>query len=81
MFNIFLGIDETVAQVKALGAKCSGYKVDIAKKEEVYKAAEAIRENEGDVSKIFVSFDSKTKLLMWFFQADKTNPLIYTKKR
>lgn len=46
------GIDETVDQVKAVGGKCTGYKVDISKKEDVYKAAEQIREDEGDVSQI-----------------------------
>ena len=48
---LILGIDETVKEVRAIGGKCFGYKVDISKKEEVYKAAEAIKRDAGDVSK------------------------------
>lgn len=44
------GIDETVGQIRATGGSCVGYKVDISKKEEVYKAADAIRRDAGDVS-------------------------------
>lgn len=44
------GIDETVKQVKSLGGRCNGYVVDISKKEEVYKAAEVIRKEIGNVS-------------------------------
>lgn len=45
-----LGIDETVEMIRANGGTCVGYKVDISKKEEVYKAADAIRRDVGDVS-------------------------------
>lgn len=46
----FAGIDETVEAVRATGGTCVGYKVDISKKEEVYKSADAIRHDVGDVS-------------------------------
>lgn len=36
--------------VEAEGGKCKGYVVDISKKEEVYKAAEVVRKEVGDVS-------------------------------
>lgn len=39
--------------IRANGGTCVGYKVDISKKEEVYKAADAIRRDVGDVS-IFI---------------------------
>lgn len=48
--KIFAGIDETVELIRANGGTCVGYKVDISKKEEVYKAADAIRRDVGDVS-------------------------------
>lgn len=51
-FCSFKGIDETVKQVKSLGGRCNGYIVDISKKEEVYKAAEVIRKEIGNVSNI-----------------------------
>lgn len=54
-----LGIDETVEMIRANGGTCVGYKVDISKKEEVYKAADAIRRDVGDVS---VSFRNKKKI-------------------
>lgn len=57
-FLLFAGIDETVEQVRAAGGSCVGYKVDISKKEEVYKAADAIRRDAGDVS-IFFCFTTK----------------------
>ncbi|KAG4073001.1 hypothetical protein HA402_009420 [Bradysia odoriphaga] len=44
------GIDETVRQVKSIGGRCNGYVVDISKKEEVYKSAETIRKEIGNVS-------------------------------
>lgn len=47
----FAGIDETVEMVRAEGGTCIGYRVDISKKEEVYKAADVIRAEMGDVSK------------------------------
>lgn len=51
LFFLYLkGIDETVKQVKSLGGRCNGYVVDISKKEEVYKAAEVIRKEIGNVS-------------------------------
>jgi all-trans-retinol dehydrogenase (NAD+) len=36
--------------VESMGGFCKGYVVDISKKEEVYKAAEEIKNNIGDVS-------------------------------
>lgn len=50
LFFFFAGIDETVEMIRANGGTCVGYKVDISKKEEVYKAADAIRRDVGDVS-------------------------------
>lgn len=53
MFFSFIyatAIDETVRAVKCIGGKCIGYKVDIAKKEDVYRAADEIRRDVGDVS-------------------------------
>lgn len=44
------GIDETIRAVKSIGGTCIGYKVDISKKEEVYKAADAIRRDAGDIT-------------------------------
>lgn len=54
-FSLFLfaGIDETVEMIRANGGTCVGYKVDISKKEEVYKAADAIRRDVGDVSVLY----------------------------
>jgi all-trans-retinol dehydrogenase (NAD+) len=46
----FPGIDETVKIVESMGGFCKGYKIDISKKEEVYKAADEIRMSVGDVS-------------------------------
>lgn len=46
----YAGIDETVEMIRANGGTAVGYKVDISKKEEVYKAADAIRRDVGDVS-------------------------------
>lgn len=39
--------------VEAEGGKCKGYVVDISKKEEVYKAAEIVKREVGDVSSEF----------------------------
>lgn len=36
--------------IRANGGTAVGYKVDISKKEEVYKAADALRRDVGDVS-------------------------------
>jgi all-trans-retinol dehydrogenase (NAD+) len=36
--------------VESMGGFCKGYKIDISKKEEVYKAADEIRMSVGDVS-------------------------------
>lgn len=47
---VYLGIDETVKMVQEIGGFCKGYVVDISRKEEVYKAAEVIRHEVGDVS-------------------------------
>lgn len=46
----WIGIDETIELIRTNGGTCVGYKVDISKKEEVYKAADAIRRDVGDVS-------------------------------
>lgn len=46
----FPAIDETVKIVTSMGGYCKGYVVDISKKEEVYKAADEIRNRIGDVS-------------------------------
>lgn len=58
VFPFIAGIDETVEQVRAAGGSCVGYKVDISKKEEVYKAADAIRRDAGDVSILSSFLDS-----------------------
>jgi hypothetical protein len=50
VFLTFPGIDETVKIVESMGGFCKGYKIDISKKEEVYKAADEIRMSVGDVS-------------------------------
>ncbi|EDW36787.1 GL25873 [Drosophila persimilis] len=44
------GIAETVEIVEEAGGYCKGYVVDISKKEEVYKAADVIREEVGDIT-------------------------------
>ncbi|KAH8412702.1 hypothetical protein KR009_004850 [Drosophila setifemur] len=44
------GIAETVEIVEEAGGYCKGYVVDISKKEEVYKAADVIRAEVGDVT-------------------------------
>lgn len=49
-FSFRIGIDETIELIRANGGTCVGYKVDISKKEEVYKAADDIRRDVGDVS-------------------------------
>lgn len=51
-FYSFTGIDETIDIVRNNGGTCLGYRVDISKKEEVYKAADVIRKDAGDVSNI-----------------------------
>lgn len=48
--NFIPGLDETVKMIESMGGFCKGYVVDISKKEEVYKAAEEIKNNVGDVS-------------------------------
>lgn len=53
---MFLGIEETVSLVKSTGGFCRGYRVDISKKEEVYKAAEEISRDIGNVSSIKHNF-------------------------
>lgn len=50
------GIRQTVKLVEAEGGKCKGYVVDISKKEEVYKAAEVVRKEVGNVSIVIFSF-------------------------
>ncbi|XP_030383063.1 estradiol 17-beta-dehydrogenase 11 isoform X2 [Scaptodrosophila lebanonensis] len=44
------GIAETVEIVQEAGGYCKGYVVDISRKEEVYKAADVIRAEVGDVT-------------------------------
>ncbi|KMY91264.1 estradiol 17-beta-dehydrogenase 11 isoform X1 [Drosophila simulans] len=44
------GIAETVQIVEEAGGYCKGYVVDISKKEEVYKAADVIRDEVGDIT-------------------------------
>ncbi|XP_058450993.1 short-chain dehydrogenase/reductase family 16C member 6 [Malaya genurostris] len=47
------GIDETVKIVQSVGGFCKGYKVDISNREEVYKCADKVREEVGEVSLLF----------------------------
>ena len=42
--------------VEECGGFCKGYVVDISKKEEVYKAAEVITHEIGDVSRLLLFF-------------------------
>lgn len=44
------GINETVKMVQSMGGICKGYNVDISKKEQVYKAADVVRNELGDVT-------------------------------
>ncbi|XP_037927482.1 estradiol 17-beta-dehydrogenase 11 [Teleopsis dalmanni] len=44
------GIKETINMVEEEGGYCKGYVVDISRKEEVYKAADVIRNEIGDVT-------------------------------
>lgn len=44
------GIDETVQIIRSNGFKCSGYNVDISKKDDVYKAAEIVRNDVGTIT-------------------------------
>lgn len=53
------GIAETVEMVQEAGGYCKGYVVDIAKKEEVYKAADVIRAEVGDVSSAKQNIESE----------------------
>lgn len=46
----FPGLEETKKMIQSMGGKCHGYKVDISNKEEVYRAADTIRREIGDVS-------------------------------
>lgn len=48
----FTGIDETCNIINSMGGFCKGYIVDISKKEDVYKAAEEIKTDIGDVCRI-----------------------------
>lgn len=52
---LFAGIEETVGLIRANGGTCVGYQVDIARKEEVYKGADVIRAEVGDVSILTVN--------------------------
>lgn len=49
-FLPFAGLEETKKMIQSMGGKCHGYKVDISNKEEVYRAADTIRREIGDVS-------------------------------
>lgn len=44
------GLDETTKLVQSIGGYCKSYVVDISKREEVYKAADQMRNEIGDVS-------------------------------
>ena len=44
------GLDESVKIIESMNGWCRGYIVDVSKREEVYKAAEDIKANVGDVS-------------------------------
>ncbi|XP_055375803.1 estradiol 17-beta-dehydrogenase 11 [Condylostylus longicornis] len=44
------GIKETTEIIQSMGGYCKGYRVDISKKDEVYKAADIVRKEVGDVS-------------------------------
>lgn len=46
-----LGLDESVKIMQSMGGWCRGQKVDISKREDVYKAAAEIKNNYGDVSR------------------------------
>lgn len=59
MYLSFTGIDETVKIVQSLGGFCKGYKVDISNKDQVYKYADLVREEVGEVSAALISFRNK----------------------
>uniref|UniRef100_A0A1L8DJ28 Hydroxysteroid 17-beta dehydrogenase 11 n=1 Tax=Nyssomyia neivai TaxID=330878 RepID=A0A1L8DJ28_9DIPT len=44
------GLDETTKLVQSIGGHCKSYVVDISKREEVYKAADQVRNEIGDVT-------------------------------
>uniref|UniRef100_A0A1B0B8X6 Short-chain dehydrogenase/reductase 3 n=1 Tax=Glossina palpalis gambiensis TaxID=67801 RepID=A0A1B0B8X6_9MUSC len=44
------GINKTVQMLEELGGYCKGYVVDISKREEVYKAAEDVKRDVGDIN-------------------------------
>lgn len=44
------GLDESAKIIESMDGWCRGYIVDVSKREEVYKAAEDIKANVGDVS-------------------------------
>uniref|UniRef100_A0A1B0FKD8 Hydroxysteroid 17-beta dehydrogenase 11 n=1 Tax=Glossina morsitans morsitans TaxID=37546 RepID=A0A1B0FKD8_GLOMM len=44
------GINKTVQMLEELGGYCKGYVVDISKREEVYKAAEEVKQDVGDIN-------------------------------
>lgn len=44
-----VGSKETMEQLKEIGVECWSYKVDISKKEEIYKVAEKVKSEVGDV--------------------------------
>lgn len=45
-----LGINATIKMIRNNGGNCFGYNVDISKREEIYKAADAIRSDFGDIT-------------------------------
>lgn len=66
--NILPGLKETSNILQAMGGEYKEQIVDISKKEEVYKAAEHIRQTMGDVSGIQnFSFPTKCQHLVTFF--------------
>lgn len=49
-FFVVAGLEETKMMIKAMGCDCKCYIVDISNKDDVYKAADTIRREIGDVS-------------------------------
>lgn len=48
--------------IQSMGGKCHGYKVDISNKEEVYRAADTIRREIGDVSTYLIKINDLYKI-------------------
>lgn len=49
IFRYFSGIEETMQLIRAAGGVCYGYVCDICNCQEVYKKAEQVREEIGQV--------------------------------